>query len=340
MKNRTIKALSFFLIISTAFLIKTTIVLADTQDNTVPTIMSTTQIEEKNGNQIMVSGLVANDYNVAVYINGDYYGLANISKLNNTLSKFSFLSKTINDSGPFTVSVMSQSKNNHLLSAPVSVEVQSVIEKSSLQLNASHETIKQQNNQKTKNVQTSKNNNQINPPSLLTSTSSICTKKMLVWGTSDQDTEINLFVDGNFFTSLKTFNQSSGKAFFSYQPESVLSRGTHTAYAIAQNSSGSTSTKSNIVSFCINSPQISTATTSIDNNSTTVATDTQELLTISPSSTTNTVNEKNNNKTKKIFNIAIFLVFAIGLIVWMLLVNRELGKDKKNEKILSDPDKK
>jgi hypothetical protein len=298
-------------------------VWAAESEMTIPTILSTTQIEENTGNQIMVNGLAAPDDSVEIYINGSYYGVAITKELSLTLAKFSYISPTITSQGPFEVMVISKNRQTHLLSAPVTAQVNSVIEKSLLQSNQPQEIIRPATPAT------------INPPVLLTPTAGNCITDLTISGTSDSGTAINIFIDNKFITSLTT-GKSSGPAAFNFSPAVNLDRGQHTVYVVAQDSVNNQSARSKIISFCISSPQIINATSSVAEN---INSSLGGHL-LASSTASSSVFQKTTTKVsfaqrhKGLFNTMIFVVFVIGLLLWMILINRKL----ENEKNWDNPD--
>jgi hypothetical protein len=289
-----------------------------------PIILSTSQIEEAAGSQITVSGLTTPGNNLTVYINGDYYGLANINNLSLTLAKFSYISPVISPKLPLEVMVISQNQQTRLLSAPATAQVKSIIEKSLLQSNAPQEIIKPATGEK------------INPPTLLTPSSDNCVANLNISGTSDGGMAINIFIDNKLATTL-TPNKSSTPVTFRFSPILNIDRGQHSLYAIAQDSEGRQSSKSNIVSFCISSPQIINATSSVAESTSTEAGDQEsDSVTTASSSvfqeTTSATHSLNNHKG--VLNTIIFAIFIIGLLAWMLIINRGLKGDSiKQEEV-------
>lgn len=281
-----------------------------------PIILSTAEIEENHGSQIMVNGLIEEESDVAVYINGTYSGAANVSKLSPILAKFYYISPVIASSRPFEVMVISKNQQNRLLSAPTSAQVRTVIEKSLFSSNQIQEVIKP--NTPTK----------INPPRLSIPTSNNCVTKLTISGTADSKTITNIFIDNKFLTSLTSKTSSSVYA-FNFSPTTSLVRGQHTVYAIAQDGAGKESSKSNLLSFCISSPQIITATSSAaESVNFSDNTDTPSSTASSSVFQKITTGLPPTNQHRGLFNIIIFIVFVIGLLLWMFLINRELGADK------------
>ncbi|MDD5528352.1 MAG: hypothetical protein PHO56_05305 [Patescibacteria group bacterium] len=289
-----------------------------------PTILSTAQIEEATSSQILINGLSSPGYNVIIYINGKYDGKANISQIDDNYAGFSYLSSQFNSNQTFEVMALTQNRDSSQISAPASAIVVSIIEKSLLKSAQINEIIKP--------VTTTI----IEPPTLLTPRQTACVPNPYVSGFSANKTLVRVYIDDKLFTAIPINSNSSSTSFFSYAPMAGIERGQHFVYAIAEDNNGNKSVRSNSLTFCVNNPQIITATnTSADNNNSSL-TNTEK---ISPTSSLSQVSQKTdnkklaNNKHKNLLNILVFIAFVIGLFVWMIFINRELSDDqlKDNE---------
>jgi hypothetical protein len=296
-----------------------------------PIILSTTQLEEKTGSQIQINGLSTPGYNIIIYINGKYNGLANVSQINSSFSKFSYLSSLLDSDESFEVMAFSQDINSSQFSAPTSAMVNSIIEKSflsSAQPNELIEPVAAAN---------------VAPPTLLTPNQSSCILNPYISGQSLNNGKIYIYIDDELFSTISVYSSSIQSSFFSYSPAVGLGRGKHYVYAIAQDANGNKSIKSNVLSFCINSPQILTATSSLADGLDNAVTSTGEISYTSPSNPVFQKTDNGNNVKNKQgnpLNILIFIIFIIGLFVWIFLVNQELRSeltenieiDHKNDK--------
>ncbi|MDD4901572.1 MAG: hypothetical protein PHE24_00330 [Patescibacteria group bacterium] len=295
----------------------------------LPTILSTTQIEESTSSQIQINGLVANGYRILIYINGKYNGVANISQINSDVAKFTYLSSPLNSNQTFEIMALAQNQSTLQLSAPASAIVRSVIERSSLKSAEIKENI------------LTNNPSPINSPTLLTPRQISCSSSApYISGFAISNSSVFIYIDNKLFSVVPTGNESSGTSFFSYSPKASLERGNHLVYAIAQDKKGNKSRRSNTLPFCISSPQIIATTTpaSIDMQ------DSTKIDNIASNSSSNLVFQKtisnnlSNDSHKKTLNILIFAVFIAGLLVWMIFVNRELADENSKTDIPANGD--
>jgi len=289
--------------------------------NTAPSILFLTQVEGEGSSQILVNGLIAPGYDVKIYLNGKYDGMANVSQITTDFAKFSYLSAPINSSQKHEVMAIGQNEVSLELTAPAIASVNSVIEESGLTPAKKITTVK------TKTVATT-----ISAPTLVSPTMSPCVSIPYISGSTPGGTSVNIFIDNNLSATIPSTKGSSSTSLFSYFPTNILKRGVHSVYAIAQNSDGVKSYKSNALNFCINVPQILTATstsaTQIDNIPTS-----SPVVAAQPTSTAvfqKTITNSTGFKNKNIINIIVFLLFVIGLLVWMIFVNRELAQENSD----------
>ena len=286
--------------------------------NTAPSILFLTQVEGAGSSQILVNGLIAPGYDVKIYLNGKYDGMANVSQITTDFAKFSYLSAPINSSQKYELMAIGQNKVSLELTAPAISAVNSVIEQSVLAPAKKITTVK------TKTVATI-----VAAPALISPTMSPCVAIPYVSGSTPSGTSVNIFIDNNLSATIPSTKVSSSVSLFSYLPANILKRGIHSVYAIAQNNNGVKSSKSNTLNFCINVPQILTATSTSDAQINNIPTS-SPIITAQPTSTTifqKTIANSTASNNKNILNIIVFLLFVIGLLIWMIFVNRELAQE-------------
>jgi hypothetical protein len=190
-------------------------------------------------------------------------------------------------------------------------------------------------------------------------------------GLAKNNSLISFFIDNEYDGQFYVENHKSGTANFAYKPGKQLSRGLHTAYATATDFNGKESKLSNPIDFQVKTPMIAEAESTVEKNAIGKIIETEndfELLSdqrlnknisedknIANSSDIRSeeangsnqkiqnileqktgvnlglVNEKNNRNTKINFNLVIFMAFLLGIIVWIIWVNKELVKEKQNE---------
>lgn len=285
-----------------------------------PTILETAKIQEDRHINVLVKGLIKPNYDVLIYINGTYAGLANISQGNTIFSKFSYVSANISDVKNLQVTAIGRNNLNNLLTSPTQISVTSLIEKPVLQPRAPKEII-------------NPTNKPVLAPILKTPNSSRCESIPHISGFSKNQTTVKIFIDNKLFTSKVASSSVSEVAFFSYYPIITLERGQHSVYAIAEDTKHNQSPKSNLLTFCVSNPH-TIATSSVAENELTTNpnqntdSETDRLVfqkTNDLKSTTTNSSAKNTAKT----NIILFGLFILIVAVWIIYVNKELLDDNK-----------
>lgn len=290
-----------------------------------PIILETAKIQEDGQLYVLAKGLVKPNYEVLIYINGAYNGLANISQGNANFSLFNYLSPNIKDTNNTEIMAIARNQETRLLSSPAQAEVNSTIEKTVLSQTVPKETINP-----VKHVVLS--------PILKTPKQKNCENKPYISGFSKNQTTVKVFIDNKLYTSVPAISKVAEIAFFSYVPSVSLDRGQHFVYAIAEDRDGNLSPKSNILTFCVSAPQtIATSTPEdiglISDSITTIAPDDTELVfqkTNSPEGATGTTANSPSKPGIKI-NLFFFGLFVLIIIVWIVFVNKELLEDNKNQ---------
>ncbi|HTX87093.1 MAG TPA: hypothetical protein VMC41_03435 [Candidatus Nanoarchaeia archaeon] len=286
-----------------------------------PIILSTAQIQEGSRNQIQVSGIVSNAEEVLIYLNGNYDGLANISQLDINMAKFSYLSNSISTNTAYEVMAIARDPLTRILSAPTNATVETVIQTSSLKSAQPIEKILP-----TANI--------IPAPHLLSPSGTACVSSPYISGYSSSPIVL-IYIDNHLLASIPLVHRTPRRSFFNYTPLITLSRGTHSVYAIAQDQhqTVNSSPKSNTLVFCIATPLITATTT----KSTLAEQSDNNINSTTPSSTDGLVfqetfpNKTPNNSAKNTLNILIFTLFIVGLIIWMFIVNKELGDETNHD---------
>jgi hypothetical protein len=303
-----------------------------------PTILETTLLKADYGDQIMVKGLASKDVAVLIYINGSYNGLANISNNDPDLNNFSYLSPIIEPSSSNNHSVTAISRNlkDFSLSSPTESKVFSVIEQSYFK-----KTDQPKNPVLKPSPKTNEDELTVPAPKLIAPTGNINDNRPVISGFSKNETIVKLYIDNIPEAEILVKNDNSGTAKFKYTPSRDLSRGLHFVYAVATNLKGKESVKSNLLYFFISQPQF-TATSSA-----------AEIKTEQPQISVESINdiptqEKEQTvpkgKVQKIIgpalNISLLVLFALGVVIWIITTNMELKKERSEEKKSNDQPKK
>jgi len=280
-----------------------------------PAILSAVQIKDGDSGQILISGLAPTGYNVEIYINGKYEGVANISQITDNFTKFSFLSRPLTSNQNFEVMAINQNVVSLKFSAPTIASVRSIIEKKSFAAEVENLT--------TKPLVASSTIANIYPPTISVTGQNVCIPNPNISGSAKNQNQTLVYVDDKLSVIIPAHEQSTGTSSFSYSP-SMLERGQHSVYVIARDNNGNKSAKPNTLSFCVSSPQIINATST-----------TAERIEQKPTSSLvfqKTTDKKpandSGNKQRGTLNLIIFVVFIACLGIWITLVNRELIDDK------------
>jgi len=290
--------------------------------NTAPSILYLTRVEGAGSSQILVNGLIAPGYNVKIYLNGKYSAMANVSQINANSAKFSYLSAPINSSQKYELMAIGQNEVSLELTAPAIAAVTSVIEEKVIAPTKTVPIVK------AKTVVAT-----VAAPTLVSPAATPCVAIPYVSGSTPAGTLVNIFIDNSLSATIPSTKVSSSVSLFSYLPANILKRGMHSVYAIAQNNNGVKSSKSNTLNFCINVPQILTATSTSVAQINNIPTS-SPVVTAQPTSTIifqKTITNSKASNDKNILNIIIFLLFVIGLLIWMIFVNRELAQENNQD---------
>lgn len=292
-----------------------------TSDSNSPIILETEKIIEGQQINILVKGLVKPNNDVLIYINGVYDGLANISQGNAYFSLFNYLSSNIKDPNNTEILAIARDLNSHLLSSPTQAPVNSIIEKTVLTKPGPKETI-------------TKTNSLISAPTLKTPNEKNCVNKVYISGFSKNQTTVKIFIDNKLFAKILAISKVAETAFFSYATTVSFDRGEHSVYTIATDANGNNSPKSNILSFCIATPKITSTSspeaidyiydlnTSWQNNDENLV-----FQKTNPQNASSSAESKNSNSK---INLILFGIFVLLIIAWVVFVNKELLEDKND----------
>jgi hypothetical protein len=291
-------------------------------ESDAPIILKTTKILEDGQVYVSAKGLVKPNYDVLIYINGVYNGLANISQGNVNFSLFNYFSTKIKNANNTEIIAIARNQETHLLSSPSQAQVDSIIEKTSFSQPAPKETIGP-----TKHV--------VLAPILKTPQQKNCENKPYISGFSKNQTTVKIFIDNKLYINLPATSSVSEIAFFSYIPGVSLDRGQHSVYAVAEDKNGNLSPRSNLLTFCISNPQtISTSTSEevelISDSIPTIEAGEADLVfqkTNPPEEATSTVLQK----SKININLLLFGLFILIIIIWIIFVNKELLEENKDQ---------
>lgn len=295
--------------------------------STGPIILETTLLKADYGNQIMVKGLVEKNNLVLIYINGEYYGFANISNNDPELNSFSYLSPLIKNKTEYNYKVFAIARNqdNLKLSPLTESSISSIIEESSFKATDKDATTYLKPSDKTAPKKYS-----IPAPTLITPKGNIGEYKPIISGFSKNQTKVKLFIDNNFENEFWVNDNDSGTASFKYTPEKELTRGLHFVHATAMDKNNYESKNSNILYFFIADPQYLATSTSINEGDQASSSAFQKNK--EATGTKNLINkEKSINSA---LNLSLFFLFVLGVIIWIITTNLELKKDNPNNEPL------
>ena len=188
--------------------------------------------------------------------------------------------------------------------------------------------------------------------------------KPLIKGLTVNGTFVRVYIDGIYNGKTEILTDNSGVANFAFRPFLNLKVGQHTVWAIAEDEDGSKSSPSNVLKFSIEQPAIAQAIqegyeeTPMEVKGIEGVLEESEAV-ISPikniaekadkeeggiidkeikhlieqgiEETTNIglINEDKEKQGKLNINLIIFIVFLLGVIVWIFWVNRELIKERR-----------
>lgn len=248
-------------------------VLAASKQPMKPIILDAYSNAEEQGIRIQISGLIKDNLEVLVYIDGKYKGLANISKKNKQINPFRFSVLLDEVKKSYNISVISKNTITSVLSPPAHATDRRVSQqpktKPSVFKGGSSEKNKMapsqnKDSQVTKNYQNKKTAPRPPAPTLVGPNMDdiIGTPKPLILGLTPSKTRVHIYIDGKHNGKTPLLHDPSGTANFAYRPFLNLKPGRHEAYAIAENFEGEKGPISKKIFFVVEeemvSPTIST----------------------------------------------------------------------------------
>jgi hypothetical protein len=199
-------------------------------------------------------------------------------------------------------------------------------------------------------------------PTLLKTIKNKPTSSPLAVGLAKNNSRVLVYVDKRLDGSFLVKNDVSGTANFAYKIRSKLGRGTHRIYTTAKDARGKTSILSNSLIYKVLEPKISTS--AFEGNivvkkenarpslkvevkrpaankkapakasEQAIDKEVQQILDDSKLSGTTTapgsLDENNSSQNKLKLNIIIFILLLLGIIGWIVWVNREIVKERKD----------
>lgn len=161
-------------------------------------------------------------------------------------------------------------------------------------------------------------------------------------GLAKNDSLIKIYIDEKYNGEFLVENHKSGTANFAYLPKEALSRGNHKISATAINKSGKASILSNIVEFQVKVASIAQSAEEQAGEKPSVIKDTwpKENFNFEKQKVENQseperkenqglVNETKQNQVKLKIGVALFILFLVGVVAWLIWVNRELVKEQR-----------
>jgi len=310
------------------------------------------QTIEKNGstNHIYVRGITNNGTKILVYIDGNYENNAQIKQNNNEeLNVFEYYSENPLTKGKHEIKVIAESEVLASMSAPViqNITIYKTIENSATT-----------NKLSTTNTTQTTNNSIPSTPEIATPYNNQIFERnwIIVSGLTDNNTKINIFLNGNFIGSTDYLTDNSGTASFNYKIKNLQNN--NKIYIQSETRNGTLSAKSQTISFTIKERKnieiipvknisektkpiiaqkettilkVNTATNTPENNTiatsstSTINIDTQNNNTnIATNSETTTTQNENTGSANK----GIFILFLMAIIIWITLINKELFMEK------------
>jgi hypothetical protein len=169
--------------------------------------------------------------------------------------------------------------------------------------------------------------------------------RLVIVGWVKNDLKINIFLDEKPLVSFLANNNETGTANFGYVLRQILANGGHLLYATATNSHNEESSRSNYLYYLAgssdNNKELPDRKTSkpaeiSEENKTSDSVDNalSDILKQKQSNNNDKsgmVDEKKEMQGKLKWNLIIFILFLIAVIIWVVWVNRELIKEKREQ---------
>ena len=191
------------------------------QNPAAPTVVN---IISSQTEPLEIIGLTAAGTDVLVYIDGNFAGLADVVSQNTITDNFVFEYPTMPTAGVHSVYAVSRDRESLLVSAPTAARQFTIAVLPAPTLIA---------------------------PNIDTVTAKV---KPLITGLSRSDTFVNIWIDGVYNGKTGYLTDASGTAHFAYRPFLNLTRGEHTATAVAEDRFGRKSSDSNVLHFRVEAP--------------------------------------------------------------------------------------
>jgi len=201
-------------------------ILQAKEENIVPTpiVVKTEILRGINGlGEFKISGLTLKNTEVLVYVDGIYFGQAEVKSEKTETDNFFYKNEKILSEGNYEVLVISRDKTSLLLSPEVRINIE-IPELSAPTLIAPNE----------QNV--------------------VGVKKPLITGLTISNTSVYVFIDGIYNGKTEVLKDESGTANFAYRPFLNLAKGDHRVWAFAKDENGKETLISNVLNFKIEDP--------------------------------------------------------------------------------------
>lgn len=259
----------------------------------------------------LITGLVKSDYDVLIYIDGVYNGkLANLTHKSGT-ANFAykpFLNLSVGNHEAWAMAVDKNGNKSRV----------SNILRFKIELPMPAPTMYKP----VVNAQSTKN-------------------KPFIVGLAKNNSIIKVFVDHKVVGEFKVENHQSGTANFAFKPQLDLTRGTHLIYTTATDLRGKESSWSNLIWFKVTKPAIILGVKEEKAKETenTISDNIIPPIKNTDASTTTSglIDESKQNQNKISSNLVVFILFLLGIIVWIFWVNKELVKERKESQIQIAP---
>jgi hypothetical protein len=172
--------------------------------------------------------------------------------------------------------------------------------------------------------------------------------QLVVTGWAKNNLTINIFLDEKLLTSFPVNNSETGTANFSYALHQTLANGGHLLYATAIDDSSKESIRSNYLYYLTDGSNSSKPSSAVGEQNNTepikisaenkINDNTDQALSnilkqtqVTDKDKSGMVDESKEMQGKLKWNLIIFILFLVAVIVWIIWVNRELIKEKREQ---------
>ncbi len=272
---KTIKKLGLLttLLIISCSLLNVLPVLANSQPEK-PMVLDCYSIKRDSGYEINVSGLVKDNLEVLIYIEGTYKGLANISKKSGEINPFHFSMILEKSKKTYNISVISKDPTSSVLSAPVYTKDRRISQSPESKPSLFKGGSTQENSLSSapnKEKSSSKKTGELPVPPAPTligpnKDDVIGTPKPFILGLTRSGSRVHVYIDGVYNGKTPILTDKSGTASFAYRPFLNLKPGQHQAWTIAENSEGKKGPVSKKIFFTIEERMVSPTLSTQDKN--------------------------------------------------------------------------